>query len=686
MRPEIQALRAIAVLSVVIYHLWPERLPGGFVGVDIFFAISGFLIIGHLLRDVQRRGRISLLDFWAKRARRLLPASLIVILATGVATVLLVPDTVWRQWFQEMGASAIYVQNWLLAANAVDYLGADNKPSPTQHFWSLSVEEQFYIFWPIIIVVALAICRAAKSTHARRVLGIVLVVLTVASFAYSVWGVANEPAAAYFVTHSRAWEFGLGGLLAYFFALPLPARDRLRAAVSWLGIAGLVITLVLYRGTTPFPGASALLPVLATLAVIWAGMPATRWAPSALYRLKPVQWIGDISYSFYLWHWAPIVIVPFVLGHSLTTVDKVVILAAAVVVAWLSKRLVEDPVRSARPLVSRSSWVSVTGALAATALVLAACVVVDARTADRFEADAAANAALAEESTCIGAEATVPGADCPRPFEVTPLTNPGVAKTDIGKGVREVDECKQYIAVPDVVSCDIGDVKNPRTTLALIGDSHAGMYLETLDLYGKAHEIKFVTYIKTWCAGTGAQNVFVQGGSPEINKSCTDWGRSVLAEVAASDDIDGAVFSNFTRPYADVAKGSIGREIQPEDYTAAWDELLDAGKRVVVMRDIPFAGPVFVPDCVAQELATYDPCATPVGEALLPEKDDPQLIAAGERPEVKVVDLTDIFCDAKRCHSVIGGLIVYFDNHHLTSAFARSLDEVMGSRIEAVLQ
>jgi peptidoglycan/LPS O-acetylase OafA/YrhL len=231
---------------VVLFHLWPSRLPGGYVGVDIFFVISGFLIVGQLIRTVERRGRVDLMDFWARRARRLLPASLLVLSVTGIATVLWVPTVMWRQWFQEIIASALYVQNWLLAYNSVDYLGSENNASPAQHFWSLSVEEQFYILWPIIIVLLLLVGRRLSTSRNLRIIRTALIVVTVVSFVVSVMAVATDPAPAYFTTQSRAWEFGVGGLLAYFARSTASRPAWLRASASWLGLLLIGMTLLVY--------------------------------------------------------------------------------------------------------------------------------------------------------------------------------------------------------------------------------------------------------------------------------------------------------------------------------------------------------------------------------------------------------------------------------------------------------
>ena len=202
-RPEIQALRAIAVATVVVFHYWPGLITGGYVGVDVFFAISGFLITGHLVREVERTAKVSLPGFWARRARRILPAALLVLLFCAVATYFWVPLNLWEQFFGEIRASTLYVENWNLAAQAVDYLGAENRPSPVQHYWSLSVEEQFYIVWPVLILIAMTLARRGSELLRRRSIAAMLVLLTVASFIYSVIATANDPAAAFFITPTR---------------------------------------------------------------------------------------------------------------------------------------------------------------------------------------------------------------------------------------------------------------------------------------------------------------------------------------------------------------------------------------------------------------------------------------------------------------------------------------------------
>jgi len=266
-RPEIQSLRALAVGVVVVYHFWPRLLPGGFVGVDVFFVISGFLITAQLLREIDATGRVSMSRFWARRARRILPAALFVLLFCAVATVVFVPLNYWQQFFGDLRASTTYGQNWHLAAAAVNYFSADDPPSPVQHFWSLSAEEQFYIVWPLLILLSAAVTRVCRLRADIRTIAVVLSGLTLASLIYGVYRTSADPAAAYFVTPTRAWEFGMGGLLALLAGRPVSRRNG-AGLLTWLGLAAIAVAAATSSNSTAFPGVAALLPVIGTLLVI----------------------------------------------------------------------------------------------------------------------------------------------------------------------------------------------------------------------------------------------------------------------------------------------------------------------------------------------------------------------------------------------------------------------------------
>ncbi|WP_232498045.1 acyltransferase family protein [Agromyces humatus] len=367
-RPEIQALRAVAVGAVLFHHGWPAVAPAGYMGVDVFFVVSGFLITGLLMREAEQRGSISLRNFYMRRARRILPAAVAALLVISAMTLLFVPQRLWATWFREIVASTLYYENWQLAIDSQIPQRADLESTPVQHFWSLSVEEQFYLFWPLLIVVGLWIATRRGSASVGTVLA-VLGAVTVASFVHSLVLTADDHNLAYFSTLSRTWEFGVGGILAIVASRPWPGNDRLRTAVSWIGLVLIVVPIVSFRTPEVFPGLVVLIPVVGTMAVIWAGMPAGPLSTARLAGLRPVQWVGDVSYSLYLWHWPIFMFTPYITGVPSPPWLMVLLVAFSLLVAGLSKRWIEDPFRHGAHGIRMRSRVLI-GGLAATIAVI----------------------------------------------------------------------------------------------------------------------------------------------------------------------------------------------------------------------------------------------------------------------------------------------------------------------------
>jgi peptidoglycan/LPS O-acetylase OafA/YrhL len=272
--PEVQALRAVAVLLVLAFHLWPGRVPGGYVGVDVFFVISGFLITGHIVRDLDT-GRFGLGRFYVRRARRLLPAALLVLLAVSITVVVTLPHPKWVATMQQVLASAAYVQNWVLAGADVDYLSPQSTPTAVQHFWSLSVEEQFYFVWPVMLLTAAWLTRRRRLRVRRLAVGGVMLAVTLVSLAYGLWATATNPAGAYFFSTTRMWEFAAGGLLALALQSGIRAVGErhhvLAGLLAWAGLGAIAASAFLYTQRRAFPGWAALVPVAGSLAVIAAG-------------------------------------------------------------------------------------------------------------------------------------------------------------------------------------------------------------------------------------------------------------------------------------------------------------------------------------------------------------------------------------------------------------------------------
>ncbi|WP_435527016.1 acyltransferase family protein [Microbacterium aurantiacum] len=661
-RPEIQALRALAVLGVLLFHLWPLRLPGGYIGVDVFFVVSGFLITDHLVREYVRRGRISLPEFWARRVRRLLPASFLVLVSTAVAVHVLVPLTRWPQFGLEIIASAFYVENWVLAAQSVDYMALSNVKSPVQHFWTLGVEEQFYIVWPLLLIGGAFLAGWMRRSGLRGMAGAV-VVATLASFVFSVVYTALVPTVAYFSTATRAWEFGAGALLALVLRrTPTPITGGVAAAASWVGFALLAIAMFLFTGATPFPSYTALLPVLGTVLVIVAGAPSTRWSPTALFSVRPVQFVGDVSYGVYLWHWPLIVLLPYALLAPLNTWQSVTVGAVSIALGWASKVFVEDPVRSHRWLASarprRSFLAAGGGMLVVTAMSLPlalSTVPPPPQVPAALPACWGASAMTVEQ--CGGPSAAALRAPAPS-FAVDLPT-------------AEVASCELSAELATYRRCDLRAADGGRT-FALVGDSHATRWVETFARATKQESWGLSTFLVSGCPLVSLEPLgSAWGYDPVGAQLCPRPTSAVIEEIVADPTITDVVLTNRTRLY--VSDDPADRPLSPAAVAATIRMLQDAGKRVIVLADhpetarIPVQGGAGAPDCLT---------ARDAEECTMPRRDadfaDPMRAAAVETGAA-LIDLTAQFCDDERCHWQIGGLVVYTDDNHMTRSFAATL-------------
>ncbi|WP_456795941.1 acyltransferase family protein [Curtobacterium sp. PvP017] len=659
MRIEIQALRAAAVLSVVLYHLWPNRLPGGFVGVDVFFAISGFLITGHLLSEVARTGRIAVGTFWARRVRRLLPASLLVLLATAVAVLLVVPRTYWTQFSHAILGSTLYAENWVLASQAVDYLAADNTVTPVQHFWSLGVEEQFYLVWPVLLLLTVLVARR----HAHRGVVVVLSVLFAGSLALSVYTTATNPSLAYFGTHIRVWEFAAGGLVAAVQPGVLRVDVRVRAALSWLGWAGIAATLLLFTGETPFPSATALLPVLATLAVIVAGAPAAgderidRWTPTGFMGFGPVQVLGDLSYSLYLWHWPLIVIVPFATGRPLGFVDKVVILVAGVLLAALTKRFVEDTTRNAMSSARRRNVLTFGAAGLAMALVAAVPLgTVQYTQTIQARSAAAANKLASSGSDCFGAPAMLSTNTCDdRPKAAALLPDRASLFDDTGGAFS----CYRPAGQATLQRCSFGAEATDAKKVALVGDSHAAMLIPGL----RDRAARAGWHVDTFVGNGGVWRL------PDSVPAGSD--RDYLQ--ALQDALVGGGYDMIlTTAHRDLqTTDSRQRTIVPA-IDGAWRVAQEAGSKVVPILDNPeiTTGALSCVSDAPADQRSFDSCSVPEQQGL--GGADYNGLAA-DAAGIAAVDLHQYFCRDDTCPVVIGGVIVYRDAHHMTATYSKTL-------------
>lgn len=650
LRRDIEGLRAVAVGTVLLYHASSSLLPGGFVGVDVFFVISGFLITSLLLREAARDGRISLVDFYARRARRLLPAASLVLVVTALAGWALLPRSAHADLATDVASATVYAVNWTLAARSVDYLAEAATPSAVQHYWSLSVEEQYYVVWPLLMLVVLALTRRRRGGVERWFLATAATVLGV-SFLLGVLRTASDPAAAYFTSHTRVWELAVGSVLA---CLAAPAARMSRAAAEVLAAAGLgaiVVAALTLDSATPWPGVAALLPTLGAAAVIGAGCahPAS-WA-GRLLGFGPLVWLGGLSYAVYLWHWPLLVIGGSV--WDLGTWSSLGLALLAVPLAWLTRHLVEDPVRFHRGLVARPGR-----ALAAGGAAMALCLVVAGLLwagAPRLDGATGrgATALVAEPSADRWEVVDHPARFFTRRGPLTP--DPAVATEDVPAYYD--DDCQLGPGDTEVRPCEYGDTDGT-TTVALLGDSKMGQWFTAFDAIAREEGWRLQLRLKSACSFT------LQG----LEEDCAPYARNVLDAYAA----DGAPDVAF------VSQGSPADEPGLlEGHREALEELMAMGTRVVVVDDNPSPRRAATYRCVERNPGRYGRCDTPRGEDVDGYGSETLALLA-DRLDLPVVDLDRWICPGEgACPSAIGGVLVLRQGSHLTDTFVRTLTPML---------
>ncbi len=666
LRLDIEGMRTIAVGSVLAAHAGIPLLAGGFVGVDVFFVLSGFLITGLLTREVSRTGRVSLGNFWARRIKRLLPASATVLLFSSVITYLYLPITQRQAFSGDITSAALYVVNWRLADRGVDYLAEDIGQSPVQHYWSLAVEEQFYLVWPILmLLIGLVAARRWK-----RVAFVVLGVLTISSLAYSIAQTSSSPQTAYFVSTTRIWELGIGALLALSATAVVRLPSIVRAAGGWLGIALIAYAVLFFDTSTSWPGSNALVPTVGAALMIASGLAVTPRSPQRLLSLAPMVWIGGLSYSIYLWHW-PILIAAEAKYPDLQLRWTVLLMILSIVPAWLSHRYIENPIRfgatfkpTGRAL---AMGAALTAAGVAVALVLGASAKLNGDVEEATRSQALGAAALTDPDNKDIVWNAIKSVDVMRPL---PVDAPGDRPSfyDDGSG------CQTGVGVAEPKVCMSGDIKASRTLL-IVGDSKIGQWQTVLDRLGRAEGWRVAQVTKSACAFTDV--LFTRESVPVTD--CREWGRAAMAEIMKLRP-DLVLTSQGSQPDLRHATGAAATKIRTEmvdGLASYWRTLERAGIPVVALLDNPEppdpAG-IQVYECVAQHPKALNECAFDEAAGARRSAETLQRAAAAKVPGVGVIDMADTICpDDGRCAAVIGDVLVYRQGSHLTRTFINSM-------------
>jgi peptidoglycan/LPS O-acetylase OafA/YrhL len=656
-RPDIEGLRAVAILAVLAFHAGVPFLRGGFVGVDVFFVISGFLITGLLMREHGAHGRINLAGFYARRARRLLPAALLVIAVTMGASILFLSVLRHADVAGDAAAAALYVSNYRFALTATDYFAADTPPSPLLHFWSLGVEEQFYLFWPLLLIAALRL-------FGPRRIWIGVAIVTVASFIASVVVTGIEPAWAFYSLPTRAWQIGLGSLIAAaLVARPVLLPRTVALVLGPLGLLCIGAAVVLIDDRVAYPGWWALLPVLGAVMVVLAGEHDRTPTGSVLSSAVP-RFFGRISYSLYLWHWPLLVIVPIALDRGGLRL-KLVLALVAIGVAVLSTRYVENPFRGAGRSVKQATNRRTLVTAGLLSLALATSTMLVAGNVTSPQAGPIRLPALPEASGAPPAVLTPLWVGALPADVQPPLIDAPTDRGDLGP-----DQCQTPSRETALRDCAYGP-EDAATTVVLFGDSHAGMWLPAAQRLAEANGWRVIPLVKFGC--TPVEFTVWDNTLKRAFTECDEWRDMAIARIQELQPDLTLMVTSRGYEISDedgnpLADGKLG--VWRDRYVETLRRLETMSRRVVVIGETPHM-PEDPLECIARHQRLED-CEVPFGVAVHEEYRAMERAAAAEAG-VQLIDTIEWVCPGDRCPLVLGDYLVYRNPGHLTATMTAAL-------------
>jgi len=672
-RPDVEGLRAVAVVLVVLYHAGFPQLSGGFVGVDVFFVISGFVITGLLLRERTGTGRTSIIDFYARRARRILPAATLVILATVTATYVVLGLVDGNNVANDGRWAAVFLANFHFLAVGTNYLQSLRPPSPLQHYWSLSVEEQFYLVFPTVVLVVAGI---KSSVTTRRRIAILLAAVVVGSYFWSIVQTSAQPAAAYFSPFTRAWELALGGLIAVCTPMLKNLDGRLAATMTWVGLAAIAYASFNFTSFTSYPGSLAAVPVVGAGLIIAGGVVIPKYGVETVLAPRPVQWLGRRSYSLYLWHW-PILIIAaeYANKKSLPFWRNVPLVLVAMGFTMVTYRLVENPVRHLK-LPSRQSVIIGACTVVATVAILTIAIAIETVTPPTYRVVPAANERAVIDQVAVATHIT----HLPANLEPSLSEAPNDWAAWNGNLYNPCADTAAITAYKEKL-CALGDVTSHHDMI-VYGDSHTIMWVPAYEAIAKAEHLRLFVLVKYFCPAVQVTVVDPPGsgrtGAPYA--SCTAWHRWVdtVINQLQPDLVIVSQDSLYMTPVTAAGKSDFFRETTwQHGVTAMFDAMRIPNRNKVFLGNIPML-PQSGPACLARNSSDVQACSAPVQSTLVHLNSAER--AGAEAAHARYIETTPWFCSAT-CTAVVKNYTVYLDQFHVTGTYAKYLTNALAGAL-----
>ncbi|WP_281786565.1 acyltransferase family protein [Aurantimicrobium sp. INA4] len=651
-RSDIQVLRGLSVVGVVVFHFWPNLLPGGFIGVDVFFVISGFLMTEYLYPRALIREKSLLSTFWFRRFRRILPLAIFVSCVSMVLSLLTSPVSVQKSNFLDFLGSLSFSLNLIFQNRQVDYLSNDALPSMFQQYWSLAIEEQFYFVFPLALLL-FAFGTSFLKLKSTNVLGIFLICAWSVSFCYSVSAYITGTN-LYFSSLARFWELLSGALvyLAYRFLEQKKQKIIKEFYVFPLLISlwiGLILCIFLIKPSETYPGFHALFPVLFTSIIILIG---------SLHRtttnqfLVVIEMIGLLSFGIYLWHW-PLFVTASYIGFE-GPINNIYLLIVTCLFSMATFYLIEEPMRKWSPKKNRVKLAVLSSV--AIFVIVAFCAT------QILPQASSAKVAWTEQGICSGANA-IGNLSCKNNNVVENFEK-------LASGGKDLDP-NWCLVEPtnDWKSCTYFDQYS--NGIAIVGDSHAAALIPAMKVVASKDKEFLKTYTRFGCPGISSRYFEATFHDSVYWEQCTEWSKRVLQEISENEQIDKVIFAGWYSSYPD---DNVSKEVRlsEDKVKETFDSLLSKGKQIYVVTDVPDTGGINIPDCIiAAGKGAIDPCSI---DGSIKQLSNVVLTTARTTQGVTIIDLYSHICpQINKCSSVIGGIPIYADTNHLSDSFSRTL-------------
>lgn len=666
-RPDIEGIRGIASVTVMLYHAGFAFMAGGFVGVDVFYVLSGFLVTAGLLNEAGKKHSINFLDFMGRRFRRLLPVSALVIIVTILATYHWKGPTAGNSVAEDGIWTSFFLANWRFIAVGTDYLGAQSDASPLQHYWTLAIEGQFYLVWPLVMMALVFLARKIAGISLRMITGVVLAAMFVVSYWWSIVSTPGEATVAYFSTWTRIWEIAAGCLLAVFLPQIMRIPRNIGSLLTAGGVVLVLASIYFVMGDVPFPGWIAILPVLGASAVIMGGAVAADSPADRFLQIKPLQLLGKYSYGMYLWHWPMLMLAPSVIGRDLTGMEKLLVLVLATILAAITYHLIENPARNLSVLKKNApAWSLAFGAL----LILAPVgVAQNAMNSNQepppISLDQAALDSYPNESQVLAAvEVSVETEEWPE--QEPRIENPAYS-----------DECDVSRAATSSSACVHGDPNGDKVAV-VYGDSHAAMWIPAFDIIGESNGWQIAQLNKPGCIAPDFPTY-----SNVLGREYTEciefraWAVEKIEEIQPD-----LVIVTSAR---DGSLRSTGEEGTPDGVDAAWEvglnktlaDITPHAGEVIVLGDQAYPTQAGI-NCLEANPDDVQKCGDPIEDAVHVDHNAMEARLAEENG-AGYVDTVPWMCTDDFCPAVIDGITVHRDRMHINENFAVWLSEALGN-------